>query len=137
MKFKNIEIERCVAILNDPTSFRMDNKVKQPPKIRFAIRSNLDKLVSAYKTYDTTRRETISGYIADNIIEMTDDGNYIINDGYVEKVNQELSDLNNIEVDIDLMLIDKSDLDDFLKTVSISTPEEDVLLLFTRRDEDA
>ena len=135
MKMRNIEIERIINILNDRTCFRFDNKVKQPPRIRFAIRSNLDKLVAAYNTYDAARKEMIQGYVEEGIVSQGEDGNYMIKDGCIDKVNHELSDLNNIETDIDFVLIDKNEMDSFLQTVSMSTPEEDVLLLFVRGEE--
>lgn len=135
MKMKNIEIERCINILNDQTCFRFDNKVKQPPRIRFAIRSNLDKLVAAYNTFNESRKEMIQGYVEEGIVSQAENGNYVIKDGYIDKVNKEVIELNNIDVDVDLILIDKNEMDSFLQTVSMSTPEEDVLLLFVRGEE--
>ena len=133
MKLKNYEIENFINILNDKTSFRFDLKVKQPPEVRFAVRKNLDKLVEAYKTYDETRKEIIQNIVDDGHGKKSEDElRIIVDEDYIPIVNKELLELANLETDIEFMYISKETMDDFLQTVDISTPEEDVLLKFVK-----
>lgn len=133
MKLKNYEIENFLNILTDKTSFRFDMKVKQPPEVRFAIRKNVDSLVDVYKTYEETRKEIIQNIIDDGHGKRSDDGSQIVVDpDFIPIVNKELLELANIETEVDIMCVSQVAMDDFLKTVNISTPEEDVLLKFVK-----
>lgn len=133
MKLKNSEIETMINVIMEPNSFRNNVSIKIPAKIRYAIRVNLDRLSAFHNAFIQARADIVNGYLERGQAKEEDD-KIVFNPEVVEEAKKELSDLFNIENDVDLVLVDKNAMDEFLETVALSIPEEQVLLLFTDKE---
>jgi len=129
MKITNMTIEEIINVLNDTNSFRNNVDIKIPAKIRFAIRVNEGKINELYKAYTEERVTLLKDYVDDGRATIEDNKIKVLPD-YIPEANKELIELSNIENDVDFQTIDKETMDEFLGTVSLSVPEERILLMF-------
>ena len=135
MKINNITIEEMVNIFNDEKSFRNNIDIKIPAKLRYAIRINEEKIKECYKIYQDERVKTIQDYITKGYV-IQQDGKLKIAKNHANEVDGDLTDLALIENDIDIYTVDKAIIENFLENVDISIPEEKMLLMFAKLQEE-
>lgn len=95
-KLTNRQIIRSI---NGMGSFKKSN-TKGPVKLMYAINKNLEKMLEAIKPFETSKQELINKYC-----EVLENGTVIPKEADKQKLDSELGELLDIEIEIEIFEI--------------------------------
>ena len=118
MKLTNQQIYSYAKAIND--AFQ-DNTQYLPVKVNFFILKNKNTLLALAQDIENSRIEIIRNYG-----EINEDGSqFIVPEDKIDVANNELSDLFNIEQDVDIRVIS---IDAFPENISLTTSQMEALM---------
>ena len=118
MKLTNQQIYSYAKAIND--AFQ-DNTQYLPVKVNFFILKNKNTLLALAQDIENSRIEIIRNYG-----EINEDGSqFIVPEDKIDIANNELSDLFNIEQDVDIRIIS---IDAFPEDISLTTSQMEALM---------
>lgn len=118
MKLTNQQIYSYAKAIND--AFQ-DNTQYLPVKVNFFILKNKNTLLALAQDIENSRIEIIRNYG-----EINEDGSqFIVPEDKIDIANNELSDLFNIEQDVDIRVIS---IDAFPEDISLTTSQMEALM---------
>lgn len=118
MKLTNQQIYSYAKAIND--AFQ-DNTQYLPVKVNFFILKNKNTLLALAQDIENSRIEIIRNYG-----EINEDGSqFIVPEDKIDIANNELSDLFNIEQDVDIRVIS---IDAFPEDISLTTNQMEALM---------
>lgn len=113
-KFTNRDLANTIIGLNN---FKRGSS-KKPVKLMYAINRNLDHLRTAVKPFETSRQEIISKYF-----EADETGKPVLIDGKKEIAESEMSELLEIEIEVEVHKIPL----DMIDGIEVSGEEFDAI----------
>ena len=129
MKITNFTMINMINILQSYS----DKKL--PQKISFAITRNLMKITKEYSVYDTQLKKLFESY-SDHMVK-DDDGNVqtydsgipIVDDSIKAEFDEQISELLNIEIEVDMYYIDPDVFDYDDKGIYDAMSAQDIMVL--------
>ena len=129
MKITNFTMINMINILQSYS----DKKL--PQKISFAITRNLMKITKEYSVYDTQLKKLFESY-SDHMVK-DDDGNVqtydsgipIVDDSIKAEFDEQISELLNIEIEVDMYYIDPEVFDYDDKGIYDAMSAQDIMVL--------
>lgn len=112
---KNYEIVDILKELNDPDSIinSKNSDTKLPVKILWAISGNIKKLNDILELIHEQEQAINDSYFNDDKSEVNDEGLYVVKTEFRDEFIKEKNDLMLIENEVDLSMINLSDIQDF------------------------
>ncbi len=108
---------------------------KLPQKISFALTRNLMKVSKEYEAYDTQLKKLFESYSDHMIkddggnIQTYDSGIPIVDDSIKAEFNEQISELLNIEIEVDMYYIDPDVFDYDDKGIYDAMSAQDIMVL--------
>lgn len=116
----NYELDKCIGVLNNPSSFYNNVDVKLPVRLAWNIRLNMKVLTDRFEIVKELQQNVINEFVkAEKIKE-----DKVLPD-YIQEFNLRIHEVMIQESEFEINSVDK---EDFMSLNSLSIPEVEVLM---------